>query len=112
MVDANPNTLSRIRTVRGALDVRSTRKPQRGALVKIQVLLKDPDTMHDAVDDAVKKLERPAELHSDEWADVCEGRAQDIKSQISSRWMEYGEYLCVEFDTDANTATVIPNNKR
>lgn len=75
--------------------------------MKVRVTLKDPDTMHDAVDRAVVKLDRPDGVSQPEWEDICEGRAGAAKSVISEKWMEYGEYLVVEFDTEAGTATVI-----
>ena len=76
--------------------------------MKIQVTLKDPDTMHDAVDDAVNELERPDAISPAEWVGVCEDRAEKAKAAITKRWMRYGEYLTVEFDLDDGTATVLP----
>ena len=81
--------------------------------MKIQVTLKDPDTMHDAVADAVQKHLRllPGDLSTSERELVADERIGVIQSRISERWMEYGEYLTVEFDTDAEpmTAMVIPH---
>ena len=79
--------------------------------MKVRVSLKDPDTMHDAVDRAVGKLPKPDGISQPEWEDICEGRAAEARAAISDRWMEYGEYLVVDFDTDAHTATVIPTNE-
>lgn len=76
--------------------------------MKIRVTLKDPDTMHDAVDEAAKKLPKPDGISAKEWKQICEERADEAKAIISRHWMEYGEYLAVDFDTDALTATVIP----
>lgn len=80
--------------------------------MKIRVTLKDPDTMHDAVDDAVGKMPPPDGVESEEWDRIRESRAEKVKEAISAKWMEYSEYLTVEFDTDAGTATVIANNDR
>lgn len=77
--------------------------------MKVTVSLKDPDTMHDAVDDAAKRLPKPEGVSDSEWQSIREGRADAAKAAISHRWMEWGEYLVVEFDTEAGTATVIPN---
>jgi hypothetical protein len=74
--------------------------------VKVKVTLKDPDTMHDAVDFAVQRLERPEGVDQGEWENICEERAEKAKAAITERWMPYGEYLVVEFDTEAMTATV------
>lgn len=75
--------------------------------MKIRVTLKDPDTMPDAVQDAVKRLPKPDGLTDREWAIVREERGSEANEHISSKWMDYGEYLTVEFDTEAGTATVI-----
>jgi hypothetical protein len=76
--------------------------------MKVRVTLKDPDTMPDAVDDAVKQLEKPDGVDAEEWEDIRAGRAEAAKEIISDHWMEYSEYLVVEFDTEALTATVLP----
>lgn len=77
--------------------------------MKIRVSLKDPDVMQDAVDDAVKLLPKPEGISEGEWESLRDGRADAANSAISHRWMKYGEYLVVEFDLDAGTATVIEN---
>lgn len=76
--------------------------------MKVRITLKDPDTMHDAVDEAAKRLEKPDGIDADEWAHICEQRADKAKGIIAERWMPYSEYLVVEFDTEAMTATVRP----
>jgi hypothetical protein len=75
--------------------------------MKIRVTLKDPDTMLDSVDEAVKRLPKPADVSASEWAYIREQRGLEAKEHISDRWMRYGEYLDVEFDTEAGTATVL-----
>lgn len=81
--------------------------------MKIRVTLKDPDTMHDAVKKAVRKQMKDdpgcASLSRDEANYLLDERVDPIEGDIVHYWMCYGEYLTVEFDTDANTATVIPN---
>lgn len=77
--------------------------------MKIRCKFKDPDTMHDAVDAAVVKLPRPEGISQQEWERICEDRAAEAKDDISDLWMEYAEYLDVEFDTDAKTATILPS---
>ena len=80
--------------------------------MKIEVMLKDPDTMHDAVDEAMKGCVKPDGITAIEWKSICEARADKIKSSISDSWMEYGEYLSVVFDVDddgnAVSAKVVP----
>lgn len=77
--------------------------------MKIRVTLKDPDTMPDAVVDAVHAdVKTISGLSNDERQALAVSRHCEIQSEITSRWMEYGEYLTVEFDTEAWTATVLP----
>ena len=77
--------------------------------MKIRVTLKDPDTMSDAVEEAVRREVKKLEgLSKEERDDLVEGRTSEQRSKIVDGWMPYGEYLEVEFDTEAGTATVIP----
>jgi hypothetical protein len=76
--------------------------------MKIRCKFKDPETMQDAVTDAVSQLERPTGLSGYEWDSIRSSRSLEIQQDIADRWMEYGEYLDVEFDTEANTATILP----
>lgn len=75
--------------------------------MRFQVTMKDPDTLHDAIDDAVKKDPSLAGLDADEKEAVVEVR-RDKLHELARRWFEYGEYLTVEIDTDTKTCTVIP----
>lgn len=76
--------------------------------MKIRVTFKDPDTMQDAVDDAFKAVQAPFGITAEEWSGLREARADAAKSEITDRWMAYGEYIEVEFDLEAKTATVVP----
>jgi hypothetical protein len=76
--------------------------------MKVRMTLKDPDTMHDAVDEAVKRLPVPDGVSPEEFESIREERADSARSAITDLWMPWGEYLVVEFDTDAKTATVRP----
>lgn len=75
--------------------------------MKIKVTLKDPDTMHDAVRDAVTRDVKALGLSARESQLLINDRFEQESSEISDRWMEYGEYLTVEFDTIAKTARVV-----
>lgn len=74
--------------------------------MKIKVTMKDPDTMHDAVQEAVQIEVEAMGLSDDEAERIIELRADKIREKMA-KWFEYGEYLEVEFDTDAMTATVL-----
>jgi hypothetical protein len=75
--------------------------------MKISVDIKDPDVFSDAVDEAVKKDVASLGLSTEEAESVAELRAEKV-NDFMSRWVEYGEYIRVEFDTDAGTAVVVP----
>lgn len=79
--------------------------------MKIRVTLKSPDTMADAVTDAVHTDVQASisGLSEQELRALANERQCEIQGELSSRWMRYGEYLTVEFDTDDWSATVIPN---
>lgn len=72
--------------------------------MKFQVTMKDPDTLYDAIEDAIKKLYIEG-LDADELEEVKERRKNSVR-EICSQWFKYGEYLTVEIDTDAKTCIV------
>jgi hypothetical protein len=74
--------------------------------MKIKVTMKDPDTMHDAVQEAVEREVKDMNLPEDEAEELIELRCEKVRGKMA-KWFEYGEYLAVEFDTDAMTATVL-----
>ena len=74
--------------------------------MKIKVTMKDPDTMIDAVQEAVERDVRAMGLPDDEAESLIEMRAEKEREKLG-KWFEYSEYLAVEFDTDAMTATVL-----
>ena len=75
--------------------------------MKFTVTIKDPDCLHDAIRDAVKAEVAKLELPEDEAEDIIETRIEKVSNKLA-KWVEYGEYFKIEFDTDANTATVVP----
>lgn len=77
--------------------------------MRIRVVLKDPDSMPDAVADAVKADLRDTDGISDRERELlADERGEEISGEIAARWMKWGEYLIVEFDTETWTATVRP----
>lgn len=74
--------------------------------MKIVVHMKDPDTMLDAVKDAVRLSVSPLGLKPSEAAALEEVR-EEIQRKKMRKWFKYSEYLSVEFDTDAGTARVL-----
>jgi hypothetical protein len=81
--------------------------------MKIRVSLKDPDTMHDAVCDAVQRDTKFSltGVTEPERVQISRDRSTEIQGKITDRWMPYGEYLLVEFDTDDWSAKVLPSSE-
>jgi hypothetical protein len=78
--------------------------------VKFTVTMKDPDTLHDAITEAVKKSLADLGLDDDELEPMIERRHEKV-SDICGKWFEYGEYLRVEIDTEARTCTVLEKKR-
>ena len=76
--------------------------------MKFKVYLKDPDGFYDSVEEACKESLRSSNLPEDEQKLLLESRIEKAWKQID-RWVEYKEYVVLEFDTDAVTATVVEN---
>lgn len=74
--------------------------------MKFKVTMKDPDTLGDAISDAVIADLRTIEGLDDEDRKTLFDQRREAVSKITSKWFEYGEYLTIEIDTDAQTATV------
>ena len=76
--------------------------------MRFRVTMKDPDVLHDSINEALDKT-MPPQLSRDEWEQIRESRAEDIKD-VTNKWFEYGEYLTVEIDTEAQTCVVVPES--
>lgn len=75
--------------------------------MKFQVQMKDPDTLDDAIHDAIKgQLKEIGINDSVEIEALKEVRHEKI-SKICSEWFRYGEYLTVEIDTEEKTCVVV-----
>lgn len=76
--------------------------------MKFDVTMKDPDTLGDAIDEAVRaELEKIEGLDAEDREALFDRRREAV-GEIAAKWFKYGEYLSVEIDTDAKTATVLP----
>lgn len=79
-----------------------------GEPMKFKVTMKDPDSVGDAISDAVTvDLNKIEGLDRDD-RDALFDTRQAAAQKVASKWFRYGEYLTVEIDTDAGTATVLP----
>lgn len=76
--------------------------------MKFTITLKDPDGVGDCIRDAARaSVAEVLGLSDEERKDLLESRMESIGDSIK-KWVEYDEYVVVEFDTDAGTATVLP----
>lgn len=75
--------------------------------MKFRVTMKDPDTLGDAIKDAVKSSLMGLETEEEREA-VAEIREQNT-SESCRQWFKYGELLTVEIDTMAMTCVVVVN---
>jgi len=77
--------------------------------MKIVVTLKDPDGFYECVSRAVKEsVENEFETaDDDEKKELSESRLEKTWDKLE-KFVQYQEYLRVEFDTDTGTATVLP----
>lgn len=76
--------------------------------MKFRVQFKDPDVVHDAAREAAE-AGMPEGLSEKEKEQLIDGRTEKL-TDFASTWVKYGEYITVEFDTDAGTATVVKQN--
>ena len=75
--------------------------------MKITVSFKDPDAVYEAVDEAVRKeVKAIKDIDEYEREGLIEKRSEQVRKKLS-KWFEFGEYVEVEIDTDADTATVL-----
>lgn len=75
--------------------------------MKFTVTMKDPDTLHDAINEAVaEEVREMPNLDAEEKADLAITRSEKYM-ELAGKWFEYGEYLRVEIDTEAKTITVL-----
>ncbi len=74
---------------------------------KLKITMKDPDAGYDDVKEYVRESLALSGLSENEREAVEEIRKEEVRDKLS-KWLKYGEYLTVEFDLDAGTATVIP----
>lgn len=74
--------------------------------MKFIVQMKDPDGVYDGIEEAVKQSLKSLDLPENEKEALKEARSETIR-RVTSKFFEYGEYVKIEFDTDAKTATVL-----
>lgn len=82
--------------------------------MKMRLTFKDPDVLHEELGDQrfamVKKLVNDLKI-SEEAAEVEADVRLDKMVNLTSKYLEYGEYITVEFDDETGTARVVPKNE-
>lgn len=78
--------------------------------MKFTVTIKDPDVFEEAIRDAVVDDVNQLSLSEDEKEALVDIRVAKTEELIR-KWVEYGEYIRVEFDTEAKTATVVERGR-
>lgn len=74
--------------------------------MKIQITMKNPDCVYDAVQQAAKdSADEVTGLTTGERAELVESRREEIAESIQ-KWVKDGEYITVELDTVLQTARV------
>lgn len=79
--------------------------------MKVKVFIKDTDVLQDAVEEAVDEELKNSGLAEDE-QEAVRGLRVEKALDVAGEWWEYGEYITVEFDTEARTARVVPVDEK
>lgn len=75
--------------------------------MKFSVTFKDPDGPYDSIQDAAKaQVDAMTGIDEDEREGLLESRVGKLR-EFTGQWLKYGEYVTIEFDTEAGTATVV-----
>lgn len=75
--------------------------------MKIIMHLKDPDGVYESIrEEAESQVSQMTGLRQNEKESIIENRHEEISERLQ-KWIQYGEYITIEFDTEENTATVI-----
>lgn len=70
----------------------------------VRINLKDPDGVADSINDAAAVEDRG---HDDEAKAILVRLRRETLREALSRWIEFRQYLRIEFDTDLMTARVL-----
>lgn len=75
--------------------------------MKIKITLKDPDGFYESVRQAVSDQLASIDVISDEEREVLEESRIEAVNEKLSKWVEFNEYIYLEFDTDQETARIL-----
>lgn len=75
--------------------------------MKINITMKSPDSVYEAVRYSVKnEINKIKGINNDEREELEESRMEDTFEKLS-KWIEYQEYVYLEFDTEEGTAKIL-----
>ena len=75
----------------------------------INITLKDPDGVYDSIREAAREQVANIGNLTPRDAEVLEDKRHKQISESLKPWIEYGEYVRLQIDTEAKIATVILN---
>lgn len=79
--------------------------------MKIKLHLKDPDGVGHSVMNALNEEDNSLEFRGVKTLSICESRERDAKYERIRKaiepWVQYGEYVTIEIDSDTGTARVL-----
>ena len=76
--------------------------------MKFRITFKDPDGFWDGVEDAVSKSLSGNTFFSEKEAEATYDARRGTIQDAIRKYVAFEEYITVEFDTTAGTATVVP----
>ncbi len=75
--------------------------------MKVCVTMKCPDAVDEAIEEAVHFALLNQNIPQTEREALEEEQIPLVQARLR-KWVQHGEYVRIEFDTDAGTATVLP----
>jgi hypothetical protein len=76
--------------------------------MKFRITFKDPDGVYEGIEVAAQKLLKKVTGVTEEERELLKDSKIEFVSEFTSNWIEYGEYLTVEFDMETNSARIVP----
>ncbi len=78
--------------------------------MKFRVTMKDPDGVYDSLDEAAKEAADAVQGIDDDERESVQEMKREKLAEFAGKWLEYGEYAEIEFDTEAGTAVLVKRN--
>ncbi len=75
--------------------------------MKIRISFKDPDALSEAFDDEERKIEKSLTNLTPAGAKAEAAARIESLRDLASKFFEYSEYVVIELDDEAQTATVV-----